>query len=189
MTLLAPQPLTKLTDTYTFALFERLLTAEVERARRYRYSVSVLSLDVDDFSAINRDFGSAVGDGVLRELAVTVRKLERTSDSLARRSDDEFIVMLPQTTSNGAEIVAHRLHRALAGGLPIETSVVPVRVSIGIATFPDQVQDGNQLVSAADIALYAAKAKSKNRGSNLQDAGKANPDASYAFAQLYGGGR
>ena len=161
--------LDELTDSYTYAQFERLLAAEIERARRYRFSVSVMSIDIDGFSEVNRQFGSTFGDGVLREVVVKAQALERASDVLAHRADDEFMVMLPQTTSSGAEIVARRLHRALIEGVVVDGRKLPVRVSVGIATFPDQVDDGAQLLSAADIALYAAKAKGKDRGKAVPD--------------------
>jgi diguanylate cyclase (GGDEF)-like protein len=155
-----------LTDSYTLDQFERLLTAEVERARRYRFSVSVMSLDVDDFSSVNGSRGRAFGDGLLREIATEIRTLQRASDVLARRGDDEFVVMLPQTTAKGAANVARRLVRALSSGVYVNGTQVPLSVSIGIATFPDQANDGASLLTAVEMALYTAKAEA-GRGDEI----------------------
>ncbi|HEV3309098.1 MAG TPA: sensor domain-containing diguanylate cyclase, partial [Chloroflexota bacterium] len=158
-----------LTDAYTLEQFERMLAAEIERARRYRFSVSILAFDVDDFSRFNETHGRAFGDEVLRRIAGTVRSVERASDVLARRGDDEFVALLPQTTARGAEIVARRLQTALAEDVVVRDRSLSVRASIGIATFPDEAADAASLLNAAELALYAAKAKA----SGVREAQKA----------------
>lgn len=154
-----------LTGAYTIQQFERMLGAEIERARRYRFSVSVLSLDVDDFSRVNELIGNEGGDEALRQVAARLVMVERTSDVLARKSDDEFLLMLPQTTGKGAEIVASRIHRSFEDPLPIESKKLAITVSIGMATFPEQAEGAGTLLNAAEIALFAAKAHGKQRTS------------------------
>jgi len=152
-----------LTDAYSLEQFERLLAAEIERARRYRFSISLVSLDVDDFSAVIDRYGQDFGDEMLRQIAATLRAMARASDLLCRSGADEFLVMLPQTTAKGAEVVTRRLHRTLSEGFVIQHARVRASVSTGIAAFPEQAQDAASLLKAAETALHRAKAEGKNR--------------------------
>ena len=160
---LQPAAFDALTGAYSLEQFERLLGTEVDRARRYRYSVALLSLDLDDFSQVNAMFGREAGDQLLRELCSRVLSLGRSSDVLARRADDEFLLMLPQTTGKGAEILARRIHGALEDPVRIEQRRVVASLSIGLASFPERADDAQGLIQAAEIALYGAKAQGKHR--------------------------
>jgi diguanylate cyclase (GGDEF)-like protein len=158
-----PAAFDPLTGVYSLEQFERLLGTEIDRARRYRYSVALLSLDVDDFSRVNSLYGRNTGDQVLQELCSRVLSLGRSSDVLARRADDEFLFMLPQTTGKGAEILARRIHGAMEDPVVAEKDRVTASLSIGLASFPERADDAQGLIQAAEIALYGAKAQGKHR--------------------------
>jgi diguanylate cyclase (GGDEF)-like protein len=160
---LQPATFDELTAAYSLDQFERLLGIEIDRARRYRYSVALLSFDLDDFAQVNAVYGRDAGDQVLREVCSRVLGLGRTSDVLARRGEDEFLFMLPQTTGKGAEILSRRIHGALEDPVMVATERVSVSLSIGLASYPERADDAQGLIQAAEIALYGAKAQGKHR--------------------------
>ncbi len=160
---LQPATFDELTAAYSLDQFERLLGIEIDRARRYRYSVALLSFDLDDFAQVNAVYGRDAGDQVLREVCSRVLGLGRTSDVLARRGDDEFLFMLPQTTGKGAEILSRRIHGALEDPVMVGAERVSVSLSIGLASYPERADDAQGLIQAAEIALYGAKAQGKHR--------------------------
>ncbi|GEM_PF-3673401 len=157
------------TGAYSLVQFEKLLAAEIDRARRYRFTVAVLALDIDDFSRINETLGAEVADGVLRELVRRVEAMQRSSDVISRKGDDEFLLMLPQTTSKGASAVARRIHRAMEEAVVVGGRRCQPTLSIGVAGFPEHADDPGSIINAAEIALFGAKAQGKNRTS-LADA-------------------
>lgn len=152
--------------------FQRQLKAELERARRYGRSVSLLMLDVDHFKIVNDSYGHQAGDEVLRALASRLRIENRPVDGAARYGGEEFVVILPETAAEGAVALAERLRAAVAeAGVPIAGGrTIPVTVSIGVATFPSDGGSGTALIAAADAALYAAKAGGRNRVSRYEPA-------------------
>ncbi len=143
--------------------FERVIEIEMRRARRSRTHLSLLLVDIDRFKAINDRFGHTTGDKVLR--AVAERLLEavrRPGDLAARVGGDEFAVLLPETAAAGAEVVAE------AARSRVEAYPFPERggttITIGIATFAGHgAATPDDLVAAADRALYAAKEDGRNR--------------------------
>ncbi len=152
-----------LTGAYNLRQLEHLLSIELDRAKRYRYSVALLSFDVDDFAEVNRKFSEELGSQVLRHMAQRVLELGRTSDALARHGADDFMLMLPQTTGKGAETMARRMHEAFEKPIVVDGFHVYISLSIGMASFPERADDATQLLHAAEIALYSAKAQGKNR--------------------------
>jgi two-component system, cell cycle response regulator len=137
---------------------------ELLRSIRYRVPTSLLLLDVDGLKQVNDKLGHAAGDQVIRSVAAAIRQTLRATDFGARWGGDEFAIVAPNTTSEAARHSAERLIQRLAdqhseGGHP-------ATVSVGIATFdPARATstDPESLVSAADEALYVAKANGKNR--------------------------
>jgi two-component system cell cycle response regulator len=149
------------------ALVERL-TAELERARRYALELSVLVVDLDHFKAVNDGFGHLVGDDVLCAVARTLQREARAVDIVARYGGEEFVVVLPETGQEGAVAVAERIRQRVAEQ-PAEICEqyhgLTVTVSIGVATaMPSHTSVlPDDLVAAADEALYRAKAHGRNR--------------------------
>lgn len=140
------------------------LLSEIKRARRYNSQVSVLFLDLDNFKRVNDEHGHLVGSHVLVEAAGVILGGVRNTDTVARYGGDEFVVLLPETIPERAEQVAERIRAALAaqtftGGRRLSLRVT---ASFGIASFPAHAQSPQQLIAAADTAMYRAKSLSKN---------------------------
>lgn len=145
--------------------FEWRLSEEIERARRYKYPLSTLMLDLDHFKQVNDNYGHQIGDIVLQQVAQRLRRILRRTDFLARYGGEEFIVLAPQTPADRALILAERLRQVIAESpFPIADNLqIHITISIGVAVFPDHAQNENELVRAADAALYKAKQTGRNR--------------------------
>ena len=139
--------------------FEQRMAQEMSHSRRYGTPLSLLLLDVDSFKAYNDGFGHPAGDEVLRILANVIRIQGRETDFFARYGGEEFVIILPQTDAAGAGVVAERLRAAVEAASWPER---PVTASLGAATLLPAMADEEALVSAADQALYAAKAAGRN---------------------------
>ncbi|SCF37728.1 diguanylate cyclase (GGDEF) domain-containing protein [Micromonospora viridifaciens] len=157
-----------LTGLWNYRYLRESIRREVERANRFGRMLSVLALDLDRFKDVNDTWGHAAGDAVLVEFARRVRGEIREVDLAFRQGGEEFVVLLPETDARGATIVAERLG-AVVRGQPVpvhghagEPIRVPVTVSIGIAVYPDHAATGQQVLDAADAALYAAKAAGRD---------------------------
>ena len=147
------------------ALLDRL-TAEVDRARRFNSSLTLLLLDVDHFKQINDTTGHLGGDSVLRQLGTVLEDVVRKVDVVARYGGEEFVLILPETASEGAIIFAERLRERIAEQEFDVGSEQPVRltVSIGIATFPSpRIATTEDFFARADEALYRAKSGGRNQ--------------------------
>jgi two-component system cell cycle response regulator len=155
-------------DTLTGLLNRRafldVLDRESARSERHSYPLSLLLLDADHFKRVNDTYGHAAGDAVLQGFARVLGHVARRSDVVARWGGEEFVVALPQTGAAGARVAAERVRRALAearypipGGEPLRMTA-----SVGAATaLPPWQRDA--VISAADEAMYAAKARGRNR--------------------------
>jgi two-component system cell cycle response regulator len=155
-------------DTLTGLLNRRafldVLDRESARSERHSYPLSILLLDADHFKRVNDTYGHAAGDAVLQGFARVLGTVARRSDVVARWGGEEFVVALPQTGAAGARVAAERVRRALAearypipGGDPLRMTA-----SVGAATAqPPWTKEA--VVSAADAAMYAAKARGRNR--------------------------
>ncbi|MCM1020226.1 diguanylate cyclase, partial [Micromonospora sp. XM-20-01] len=157
-----------LTGLWNYRYLRESIRREVERANRFGRMLSVLALDLDRFKRVNDTWGHAAGDAVLVEFARRVRGVIREVDLAFRQGGEEFVVLLPETDARGATIVAERLGAVVRDqpvtveGSTDEPVHVPVTVSIGIAVYPDHAADGQQVLDAADDALYAAKAAGRD---------------------------
>lgn len=140
--------------------FESRLAEEVERARRYNTTLSLLMIDVDDFKGYNDAFGHPAGDEVLRQLAMLLLENVRASDLVTRYGGEEFAVIVPESEIYSALFLAERCRHT------VEVVHWPHRgitVSIGVASLPRGTEDGSDLLEAADQALYQAKRRGGNR--------------------------
>ncbi len=153
----------ELTGLYNKRHFEERLAHEVERARRHGNPLSLLLVDVDNFTGINDSLGSEGGDRILGALGHLFQTTSRASDVVARWTGEKFAFLLPNTDHEGAMIAAERARGVVASYLfPRRRRLA---VSVGVATLPRDAADGQRLVSQADIALYLAKSSGKNRSS------------------------
>ena len=128
-------------------------------------ALSVISVDVDFFKAINDTYGHDVGDKVLQELSVRLRQNTRSIDLCCRVGGEEFIMVLPGTSTELAMVIAERLRKAIgqksfAVGLP---QLVPVTASLGLSTLLGVEDSLEKLLKRADNALYKAKREGRNR--------------------------
>lgn len=145
--------------------FEWRLSEEVERARRYKYPLSALMLDLDHFKRINDTYGHQIGDIVLQQVAQRLKHSLRRTDFLARYGGEEFVILAPQTPAERALILAERICQVIGKSpIPVADNLqIHITVSVGVAVFPDHAQNEIGLVRAADAALYKAKQLGRNR--------------------------
>ncbi|HYN64885.1 MAG TPA: GGDEF domain-containing protein [Candidatus Limnocylindrales bacterium] len=145
-------------------ILERL-AIEAAESQRYTHPVAVVLVDVDGFTRLNQDHGLAVGDAVLRELALRLRLRMRAADALGRVGGDSFMAILPHSDERGAAVFADALRRRLIAR-PIATEVgdLTIGVSIGVAFMrPGMSLTSDDLLAAADEALASARAAGGNR--------------------------
>ena len=134
------------------------------RSRRYGEELSILMMDIDHFKAVNDVHGHHAGDQVLVEVAQRIRGRLRNIDVVARYGGEEFVAVLPSTAIEGALTLAERVRHAIADeSLPTERQVIPVTISIGVASLRDEDEDVDALLRRADRALYRAKLEGRNR--------------------------
>ena len=148
-----------LTGLANRSTFQRSLGLEVARSTRTGEPLSLLLLDLDHFKHLNDTWGHQTGDEVLRRVAAVLDESCRGFDVPARYGGEEFAVVLPSTALEQAVAVAERLREMMAGAL-IEPAVT---ISVGVATLPNSAATGEELVRAADEALYASKRAGRNR--------------------------
>jgi two-component system, cell cycle response regulator len=155
----------ELTSLYNYRYLHTRLGEEFKRAERYREPLACVMLDIDHFKRINDRFGHDAGDTVLREVAARLRKAVREVDVVTRYGGEEFLLVLPSTNFSGALAVADRAWRSV-GGEPffIGGSSEKITISIGVAVFPSRdIKSKDQLIKAADRALYQSKNEGRDR--------------------------
>lgn len=152
----------RLTGIYNRRYFERNLEHEVERARRYGTPLSLIIFDVDHFKELNDRLGHLAGDRVLVNLARECERNLRASDVFCRYGGEEFAIIAPETTGHAARLLAQRIRESVAA-MRIEGSKGIVTISLGIAAWGDGFSTGEDLIAAADKALYRAKNEGRNR--------------------------
>ncbi len=149
----------ELTGLFNRRFLDLYLAKELNRARRYQQTFSVVFLDLDNFKSINDGYGHDAGDEVLASLAREVQSLLRKEDFAARYGGEEFVVVLPHTDTDGARRFAERLSSRLAA--VVFPAGIRVTYSGGIATFPLHGASERELIHNADSALYQAKLNGK----------------------------
>jgi diguanylate cyclase (GGDEF)-like protein len=157
----------ELTGLFNHRRFQEVMTAEVERTRRFGQELGLIMLDIDNFKRVNDTYGHLQGDLVLREVARALRESSREIDEPARYGGEEMAVALPQTGLQGAYEFAERVRQRIEGlQIPLLDGDGTLRVtaSFGAASLPHSAKiDKDALVAAADAALYRAKRSGKNR--------------------------
>jgi diguanylate cyclase (GGDEF)-like protein len=152
-----------LTGVYNTRFFHEVLGRETARADRYTTPLSLLMIDIDSFKIVNDTFGHVVGNKVLTQIAKTLENTVRNTDFLFRCGGDEFGVVLPGTTVEGAEHVAEKILQRVESSDILHSLgyTGPVTVSIGLSEY-HRGSHFETLVAEADQALYASKRSSKN---------------------------
>lgn len=175
--------LDRLTKVYNHAYFEGRLTQEIARCNRYKYPVSVLMIDIDNFKRINDSYGHQEGDLILKEVARIIKSSIRAVDLCARYGGEEFAVILPETDltgfserddkkmpdgTGGALAKAEYLRKMVAEAEIISTEGsrinLTVSIGVGVKRFPEGAHlTKDQIIKEADKQLYRAKQEGKNR--------------------------
>jgi diguanylate cyclase (GGDEF)-like protein/putative nucleotidyltransferase with HDIG domain len=146
--------------------FGATLTEELGRAQRFDRPLALMMADLDLLREINNTYGHLAGDSVLQGVAAIFRTHLRHYDVPARFGGEEFAIVLPETTPEHALAIAERIRQSVAEAtFDVDTSSEPVRatISIGVAGFPKDATDAQELVHQADLAVYRAKLQGRNR--------------------------
>jgi diguanylate cyclase (GGDEF)-like protein/PAS domain S-box-containing protein len=139
------------------------LTKALADARRQKYKIALLFLDLDGFKDINDSLGHAVGDLFLQEVAVRLKRNAREQDTVARLGGDEFLIMLTHVEDvSDAAVAAERFMGAMSGEVEVEGHHINVSCSVGISIFPEHSTDEETLIRNADAAMYSAKTSGRH---------------------------
>lgn len=155
-----------LTGLYNRSYFSDAVDKELEKALRYGRQLSIFMIDIDNFKHYNDSHGHPEGDKLLIELCTLMKQTLRSIDISCRYGGEEFVVILPETPKDGAVVIAERLVSAISNHPFSYRELQPlgyVSVSVGLATFPEDGDNYEELVHRADEALYKAKRDGKNR--------------------------
>ena len=151
-----------LTGIFNRRFFEMRIMEEIERARRYGTGMAVIMADIDQFKALNDEFGHLLGDEALRQVSSLFHQQLRKIDVVCRYGGEEFAVLLSQANAEHAMVVAEKLRKIVENwqfpGVPRT-----VTISAGVAVFPDHGTTRDELVRSADTGLYSAKQNGRNR--------------------------
>lgn len=152
-----------LTGLYTHRYFQETLANELSRARRFKYPVCLVMLDIDHFKRYNDTFGHPEGDIVLKTIAGIIKHNVRSYDTVARYGGEEITIILPYTMREKAKPLAERIRREVALYPFKGAKEVKVTISIGLASYPDNAHTRQEIIQRADQALYLAKEGGRNR--------------------------
>ncbi len=154
-----------LTKTYNRQYFEERIASEFSYAYRHFIPLSVVMMDLDHFKNVNDTYGHPVGDVVLRTVANVVTRIIRTEDTLCRYGGEEFVLLARNTDAPSIQILAERIRTAVEQQVvPVSSGLIKVTLSLGTSTLENRnVSKHQELVAAADEALYHAKRMGRNR--------------------------
>lgn len=131
---------------------------ELERARRYEHPLSIIIVDIDNFKMFNDIYGHPVGDQVLQIVSESLCTSVRAADIIGRYGGDEFMLIMPETSSRGSIEVAERVLAAIGDReIVVNGERLPIAVSLGIASYPEDAVTKHELIAHADAALYESK--------------------------------
>ncbi|MBU4484460.1 diguanylate cyclase [bacterium] len=154
----------ELTGLYNRRHMQSVLQIEWKRATRFKRSISVLMIDIDHFKKFNDHYGHVAGDKVLRKISMLLKSHVREVDNMSRFGGEEFVAILPDTDKTGAMAVAEKLRKlVLRQNFGVDATDIPsVTISVGVASYPDDALEQDDLIDHADIALYEAKDTGRN---------------------------
>ena len=151
-----------LTLLYNHRGFQEILTNEISRAQTNKMPLSIIMMDINNITRINRELGHAKGDEVIKLVAEKVRQNMREGDIAGRYGGDEIAIILPNTDSSQAKYVAEFITYSLS--CCFIDDIGPIKVSVGTATYPDCAEDKEKLLILAEQAMYISQAKGYKDG-------------------------
>ena len=159
-----------LTELYNHRYFQESLKKQIEIARRYEQQFSLIITDIDFFKKFNDTYGHQSGDAVLKQVAQILKKNSRNTDFVCRYGGEEMSIILPNTNANEVSLHANRLLKAIEENEFILNNNVKtnVTISVGIATFPEDADNAQDLIEYADKGLYYAKENGRNQVGKLE---------------------
>ena len=146
-----------LTDLLNRRALDKALMQEWKRAERYKRPFAVVMIDVDNFKTVNDSYGHLVGDNVLKNLAALLSQTLRETDIIGRWGGDEFLVILPETGQEEAQIVLEKLYNSIVHAPSLSAFEIELTFSFGTAVYPDDADNPEDLVSVADKRMYSYK--------------------------------
>ena len=153
-----------LTNLPNRLMFHDRLQEEIKKSNRSRLPLGLLFLDLDNFKQINDQFGHAIGDKLIAEVAKRIERCVRSIDTIARIGGDEFTVIMGELADlNAVEKTSHKILSRLEAPFHINSQVIYVTASIGITIFPNDTNRIEELLIFADQAMYEAKKLGRNR--------------------------
>jgi two-component system cell cycle response regulator len=153
-----------LTGLYNIRFLNQSIDIEIERSHRFGSIFSLIFMDIDDLKKVNDRFGHLTGSRVLIETARILQENMRKVDIIIRYGGDEFVIIMPQTSKESGFMVADRLRRTIEESVFLKSEDHPVRItaSFGVASFPVNAKNKEELLVIADKALYHGKFSTKN---------------------------
>jgi len=162
----------ELTGLYNLRKLREDVEREVIRSKRYNHEFSIIMGDIDHFKKINDFYGHRAGDKVLKEIAAALESSKREVDRAYRYGGEEFVILLPETSLAEATEVAEKMRKRIESlEIRINENAQPlnVTISMGVSSFPENGQEIQSLIQAADEALYTAKFLGRNRVSSYSE--------------------
>jgi diguanylate cyclase (GGDEF)-like protein len=153
----------ELTEVGNRRSFDLRVREEISRSSRFGHAFSLLMIDIDGFKKFNDEFGHPKGDAVLRALGALMRSASREGDVPCRVGGEEFAFILPETGKAEGLVFAERFRRRVETSVMAPDSLNPITVSVGLAAFPQDGRNPDEIVWAADEALYESKRAGRNR--------------------------
>jgi diguanylate cyclase (GGDEF)-like protein/putative nucleotidyltransferase with HDIG domain len=151
-----------LTSLYTHRGFQEVLAKELAKAKENKSPLSVVMFDVNNITKINRELGHAKGDEIIKTIAEKVKQNIKNTDSAGRYGGDEIAVIMPNTNTKDAKYMAEYITYCLS--CCFVDDVGPIKVSVGIATYPDSAKDQEKLLLLAEQAMYISQVKGYKEG-------------------------
>lgn len=156
----------ELTNLYSRRFFFEKLSQEMKRSKRYKRVFSIIMMDIDHFKNYNDLYGHIQGDNALRQTARIMEESLRGEDIAARFGGEEFILLLPEIDKKHAVSAAEKLRKRIVDAKYIGEELLPggeFTASFGISSYPEDGEEGLQLIDIADKALYLSKSRGRNR--------------------------
>jgi diguanylate cyclase (GGDEF)-like protein len=150
----------ELTGLFNRRFFDAAIEREMKQAVRRERQFSLLILDIDNFKKVNDTHGHTTGDAVISALGKLLQRSIRSEDTACRIGGEEFAIILPETTVEGAEVVSEKIRKDFS---KLKIASTPLSVSGGVATYPTDAATTAEMIDRADQMLYFAKYSGKNR--------------------------